>query len=155
MSQPLLDRPGRIATVCVLVAGIGLTVTGLTASLAHHQSGQAAAYVAVSVVLTAFAVLVWRRVRWATLLCLIALAGQVFAVAGTIWELTHSVAAVKATQLQAIGFNPYTGVTINLIYSATSFGVFCWIVAHRRTTQRNANDMHTRHPGPTANEAGH
>jgi hypothetical protein len=68
------------------------------------------------------------------------------AVAGTAWELTHSVAEVKATQLLAIGIDPTAAITINLVYSAAAFGVFGWIAARRWTGHGKAGGGSTR-PG--------
>ena len=137
MTQPLLDRPARAAVVFVLLAGVGLALSGLGASLVHHQTVQAIAYVAVSAALTAVAVLVWRHVRWVTIVCLVGMAGQGIAVAGTAWELTHPTATAKALQLEAIGINPTGAIIINLVYSATAFGVFCWIATRRWAGNRN------------------
>jgi hypothetical protein len=137
MTQPLLDRPTRTAVVCVLMAGAGLAISGLVASLIHDQSGQAIAYVVVTVALTAVTVFVARQVRWVTIVCLVGLAGQGIAVVGTVWELTHPTTTAKAVQLQAIGIDPTWATTVNLIYSATAFGVFCWIAARRWARMRN------------------
>jgi hypothetical protein len=131
MRQPQLDRPSRVAVACVLTGGGGLAVSGLVAALVHDQWGQATAYVAVTVTLIAGAVLVWRQVRWVTIVCLVGMAGQCVAVAGTAWELAHPGLNAKALQLIAIGINPTTATTINLAYSAAAFGVFCWIAARR------------------------
>jgi hypothetical protein len=95
MTQPLLDRPARAAVAGVLTAGVGLAVSGLGASLVHHQTGQAIAYVAVTAALTALGVLLWRHVRWVTIVCLVGLAGQGIAVAGTVWELTHPTSTAR------------------------------------------------------------
>jgi len=136
MMQPLLDSRSRVAVVCVVIAGAGLAVSGLVASLIHQQRGQAIAYGAVTVALTVVAVLVWQQVRWVTLVCLVGLAGQGIAVAGTVWELTHPATNAKALQLRAIGINPTGATTINLVYSAMAFGVFCWIAARRWSRNR-------------------
>jgi hypothetical protein len=155
MPQPLLDRAGRLVVVCLLIAGVGLSVTALVASLVHHESGQAVAYVAVSAALAAAAVLVWRKVRWVTLVCLVGLAGQALAVAGTLWELTHPVETIKAVQLRAIGIDPTTATTINLIYSTAAFGVFCWLAGrwwtnNRRTFARREHPAARETDGPLA-----
>jgi hypothetical protein len=144
VSQPLLDRPGRIAVVGVILAGIGLSLAALVASLVHQQPSQALAYVAVSVVLAAIALLVWRGVRWITVVCLIGLAGQIVAAAGILWELTHPADTTKSAQLRSIGIDPTAAEIINLIYSAAAFGVFCWWAARRRSrigTRQRVDDV--------------
>jgi hypothetical protein len=75
--------------------------------------------------------LVWRDVRWAVFVTLIALAGQSIAVAGIAIELITGVAAVKANQLRQLGFDPTTGVVINLVYSSIGLGLFCWYAERR------------------------
>jgi hypothetical protein len=47
------------------------------------------------------------------------------------WELAHPSVNAKALRLTAIGVNPTTATTINLVYSAAAFGVFYWIAARR------------------------
>jgi hypothetical protein len=135
-SAPLLDRPFRIATVALLIGGIGLAAIGLIAALAHGQTGQAVAYLLVIVMLSAAAVAVWRQVRWVTMLCLIGLGGQAVAAVATIWELTHSIAHVKVAQLHAIGINPTIAVIINAIYSAIACTVVCIFAARQRAARR-------------------
>jgi hypothetical protein len=135
MASPVLDRSARAAVACVVAAGAGLAISGLLASAVHHRSGQTIGYLVVAAALSGVAVLV-RRVRWVTIVCLIGLAGQVIAVAGTLWELTHPIASVKTVQLQAIGIDPTAATVVNLCYSATAFGVFCWIAARRWAANR-------------------
>jgi hypothetical protein len=146
MRQPLLDRPSRVAVVCVLVAGSGLAISGLVAALVHDQWRPATAYVAVTVALIAGAVLVWRQVRWVTIVCLVGMAGQCVAVAGTVWELTHPSVNAKALQLTAIGIDPTTATTINLVYSAAAFGVFGWIAARRWMASRDRESARQHQP---------
>jgi hypothetical protein len=146
MRLPLLDRPSRVAVACVLMAGAGLAVSGLVAALVNDQWGQATAYMAVTVSLIAGAVLVWRQARWVTIVCLVGMAGQCVAVAGTAWELTHPSVNAKSLQLTAIGINPITATTINLLYSAAAFGVFCWIAARRWTGGRDRGSKREHQP---------
>jgi hypothetical protein len=124
----LVDRRVTIGIPVMLMAGVGLAVAGAIGAFAHDRVGDAAVFVAVGTVIGAVALLVRRGVRWATILCLAAFAGQLGAVIGTGWELTHTVADVKAGQLRAIGFDPVTAVTINLVYSFLAFILFCWFV---------------------------
>jgi hypothetical protein len=124
---PVFHRPLKVGVVVLVLAGVVLALTGAIAAFLHQQYGNAAVFVAVAVVLAAVAVLIGRGVRWAVAVCFGALAGQLGAIVGTIWELTHGVAAVKAQQLQTLGFDPITAVAINLIYSSIGFGLFCWL----------------------------
>jgi hypothetical protein len=149
MTSVLLDRTTRIAVVCVVLAGAGLAVSGLVASIVHDQRLQAVAYLVVTAALTALAVLVWRQVRWVTIVCLVGMAGQIVAVAGTAWELAHPIASGKALQLRTIGIDPTGATTVNLVYSAIAFGVFCWIAARRWARHRNQGSA--RH-GPQTDE---
>jgi hypothetical protein len=131
----VFHRPLKISVVVLVLAGVAMAMIGAIAALSHQQSFDAAGFVAVSVVLAALAILIVRGVRWVIALCFVVLAGQLGAIVGTIWELTHGIAAVKARQLQGLGFDPTTSVVINLIYSSIGFGLFCWL-AWRWWSQR-------------------
>lgn len=131
----VLHRPLKISVVVFLLAGVAMALTGAVAAFSHQQPSNAAVFVAVAVVLAAAAVLIMRGVRWVIAVCFVGLAGQVAAIAGTIWELAHGIAAVKAHQLRGLGFDPRTSVVINLIYSSIGFGLFCWL-AGRWWSQR-------------------
>jgi hypothetical protein len=136
---PVLDGRGiRVAAVSVVLGGAGLALAGTVAALTHRQWDQAPAFVVVAIVLALTARLVWRQVRWVVLVCLVAFAGQILAIIGTVWELTHAIAPSKAAQLQAIGINPTAAVTINLIYSTAAFAVFCRYAAHRWAKRRQS-----------------
>ena len=132
--------PVKAAVTAQIAAGAMLAATAVALSVTHRLTDQVPAFAAVALVLAADAVLVWREVRWAVLINMIALAGQAAAVAGTIIELATGIAAVKAHQLRQLGVAPNVGVTINLIYSAAGFTIFCWyatrwIKARRRDQQ--------------------
>ncbi|GAA5153251.1 hypothetical protein GCM10023321_23230 [Pseudonocardia eucalypti] len=111
----------------LMVAGVALALIGATAAFSHLQESDAVAFIAVAVVLAAAAVLVAREVRWVVAVCFVVLAGQLAAIIGTIWELTHGIAEFKEKQLQALGFDPTTSVAINLAYSSIGFALFCWL----------------------------
>jgi hypothetical protein len=125
----------------MLLVGVALGLVGIAAAAAHRQYGQAAVYSIVAVMLSAVTLLVAKDVRWAVLLCVVALGGQPVAVVGCIWELTHGVDAVKADPLRAIGFDPVFAVTVNLVYSTVGFAVFCWIVSRGRTRRGPGRDV--------------
>jgi hypothetical protein len=90
------------------------------------KAGQALPYTAVAIGLTGVAVMVLRGTRWVIRVVIVVLAGQLGAIAGTTWELSHGIDARKATQLRRLGFDPTAGVVINLIYSSIGFALFCW-----------------------------
>jgi hypothetical protein len=113
-------------------AGLCLTGTGLagvTAVLASARLGaaQALVFAVVAACLAALAVAVLRAVRPALWLTAVVLAGQITAVAGTIWELAAGVDDGKAGQLRRLGFDPTLGVLINLAYSAIATSLFGWL----------------------------
>jgi hypothetical protein len=119
-------RPLRLAVTSLVLVGATLAAFASILALTHHVFAQLPAFAAVMTALTVDAVMLWRRIRWAVLVTLAALAGQAFAVVGTSVELGIGVADVKVRQLQQLGFNPTAGVIINLIYSVMGFVVFCW-----------------------------
>lgn len=123
----VFHRPLKTGVVLLMIGGVALAVTGALAAVSHSQEINAVAFVAVAVVLVAAAVLVARGVRWAVAVCFVVLAGQLAAIVGTVWELTHGVAEIKAGQLRALGFDPTISVAINLVYSSVGFGLFCWL----------------------------
>lgn len=133
-------RPLAISVAGLMFVGVALAITALVLSLMHDEAGHALAYIPVAIALTAVAILVLRGVRWMVLAILVVLAGQLAAIAGTVWELTHRIDAPKAQELQQIGFDPTAGVVINLIYSSIGFALFCWFAVRwlsaRRHTQR-------------------
>jgi hypothetical protein len=73
--------------------------------------------------------MVLRGKRWVIGLIIVVLAGQLGAIAGTIWELSRGIDARKAGRLRQLGFDPTAGVVINLIYSSIGFALFCWFAA--------------------------
>jgi hypothetical protein len=130
-------RPLVISVAGLMLAGVGLAVMALVLAAAHRETGQALAYIPVAIGLTGVAVMVLRGTRWVIRLIIVVLAGQLAAIAGTTWELSHGIDARKANQLRQLGFDPTAGVVINLIYSSMGFAVLCcfetrWLAARRR-----------------------
>lgn len=136
MPEPLVHRPLRIGVVVLLLLGVGLAATGVVAAMSHSESAQAWAFLAVGVVLAGVAGLVARGVRWVIVVCFVALAGQLVAVAGTGAELVFGVAGVRQRQLRGLGLDPTTAVTVNLVWSAAGFGLFCWLAMRWRARHR-------------------
>jgi hypothetical protein len=132
-------RPLRLAVTALILLGATLAAIAAILSLGHHARSSALAFVAVTLLLTVDAALVWGHNRWAVGLTLVGLAGQATAVAGTIAELAFGIADVKAHQLQQLGFNPEVGVTINLIYSSIGFALFGWFVVRWLAARRHKN----------------
>jgi len=129
-------RPLAISVAGLMLAGVGLAVTALVLAVAHRETGQALAYIPVAVGLIGVAVMVLRGTRWVTRVVIVVLAGQVGAIAGTIWELSHGIDARKASQLHRLGFDPTAGVVINLIYSSIAFALFCWFATRWLAARR-------------------
>jgi hypothetical protein len=130
-------RPLRLAVTGLILVGATLAAIAAILSVTHHALTQLPAFAVVTLVLSADAVLVWRKNRWAVLVTLVGLAGQAAAVAGTIVELAQGIADVKVHQLQRLGFNPTAGVIVNLIYSSMGFAVFGWFAFRWFTAHRH------------------
>ena len=107
-------RPLAISVAGLMLAGAGLAVAALVLAITHRETGQALAYPPVAIGLTGVAVMVLRGTRWVIRIIIVVLAGQLAAIAGTIWELSHGIDARKASQLRQLGFDRTTGVVINL-----------------------------------------
>jgi len=129
-------RPLAISVAGLMLAGVGVAVSALLLAVAHRETGQALAYISVAIALTAVAVMVLRGTRWMIRLIIVVLAGQLGAIAGTTWELSHGVDARKASQLRQLGFDPTAGVVINLIYSSIGFALFCWFATRWLAARR-------------------
>lgn len=125
----VFHRPLRLATVGLCLAGVGLCALAGVLAFARVGPVQGLIFTVVGMVLVAAAVAVARGYRWVLVVAVIVLGGQVGAVAGTAWELTHGVADVKARELRALGFDPRLGVAVNLVYSAVACVLFGWFVA--------------------------
>jgi hypothetical protein len=125
--QPAFHRPLKLALVVLLLIGVAMAIAAAVGALVHRQTGQLWVFVVVAVALAAVAALVARGLRWVIVLCFVALAGQIAAVAGTGIELVFGVADVKQRQLRALGFDPTIAVALNLAYSASGFLLFCWL----------------------------
>lgn len=110
------------------LCGTGLAAVSVVPGFRRLGTGQGLAFVAVAVVSAAFAVAVLRAWRWALTLGALVLGGQAFAVVGTIAELVVGIDAGKARQVRLLGFDPVVAVSINLVYSAVGFALFCWLV---------------------------
>jgi hypothetical protein len=130
-----LHPPLKLAITVLIAGGAGLAAAAAVLSATHGLATLIPVFATVTLALTVLAVLVWRELRWAVLITLIALAGQAIAVAGILIELTTGIAAVKADQLRQLGFDPTTGVIVNLIYSSIGFALFCWYVSLRLKAQ--------------------
>jgi hypothetical protein len=123
--------------LCWAAAGLvfaGTVLAGVSAVLAVSRLGvgSALAFAAVAVGTAVVGTAVLLRSRWALLLTMVAFGGQVFAVAGTVWELASGIDAGKATELRRLGFDPTFGVVVNLVYSALAVVVFCWFALRWR-----------------------
>jgi hypothetical protein len=95
----VFHRPLKISVVVLVTVGVAMAITGAIAALSHQQAVNAAVFVAIAVILAAVAILIVREVRWVIAVCFVVLAGQLGAIVGTMWELTHGIAAVKVRQL--------------------------------------------------------
>jgi hypothetical protein len=129
-------RPLAISVAGLMLAGVGLAVTALVLAVTHRQTAQALAYIPVAIGLTGVAVMVLRGTRWVIRIIIVVLAGQLAAIAGTTWELSHRIDARKAGQLRQLGFDPTAGVVLNLIYSSIGFALFCWFAARWLAARR-------------------
>ncbi len=124
----VFSAPLRWCTAVLCLAGTGLCALAAVLSFQRVGTAQAIVYIVVGIALLAAGFVVVKGYRWALWGALVVLGGQIAAVVGTAWELTHDIAAVKAVQLRQLGFTPTTGVTINLIYSGCAFLLFAWII---------------------------
>ena len=98
-------RPLAISVAGLMLPGVGLAVTALVLAVAHRETGQALAYIPIAIALTGVAVMVLRGTRWVIRVIIVGLAGQLAAIAGTTWELSHGIDARKASQLRQLGFD--------------------------------------------------
>jgi hypothetical protein len=135
-------RPLAISVAGLMLAGAGLAITALVLAATHHEIAQALAYIPVAIALIGIAVLVLHGRRWTIRVIIVVLAGQLGAIAGTTWELSHGIDARKANQLRQLGFDPTAGVVINLIYSSIGFALFCWFATRWLAARRH------RHASP-------
>jgi hypothetical protein len=135
----VFHRPLRFAAAGLTFAGTALAgISAVLASRRHLGTSQVLAFSAVAVVTAGVALAVLVAARWALWLVAIVFGGQVFAVIGTIVELVAGVDAGKAADLQALGFDPTLGVSINLAYSAIAVGLCGWLVARYRRQRATA-----------------
>lgn len=151
MADVPFHRPLAISVAGLMLAGVGLAVTALVLAVAHRETGQALAYVPVAIGLTGVAVMVLRGTRWLIRVIIVVLAGQIVAIAGTAWELSHGIDAGKAGQLRRLGFDPTAGVVINLIYSSVGFALFCWFAARWLAARRRYTGQRTHSVGGLRN----
>jgi hypothetical protein len=123
----VFHRPLRRCAAALCLAGAALA--GFSAVLAALRlgPGQSAAFAVVAVVSTLVAAGVLLAARWALWTWLVVAGGQVVAVVGTALELAYGVDAAKARQIRKLGFDPNTGVAINLIYSSLALALFAWL----------------------------
>ena len=118
------------------LAGTGMCALAAVLSFQRVGAAQAVVYIVVGIVLLAAGFVVVKGYRWALWGAVVVLGGQIAAVVGTAWELTHDIAEVKAAQLRQLGFTPTTGVIVNLIYSGCAFFLFAWIVVRWYRSRR-------------------
>lgn len=122
----VVHRPLRRCLTGLAIAGAGLAAAAATLTFIDCNVRDGTVYLVAAAGLTLVGVGLARSVRWIVALTLIACAGQLAAVIGTVLELIYGVAPFKATQLRTLGFDPNVGVGINLVYSTVAFGLFCW-----------------------------
>ena len=125
----MFDRRLRWCAATLCLCGTGLAAVSVVPAFRRLGTGPGLVFVVVAVAFVAFAMAVLRAWRWALALCAAALGGQALAVIGTVAELVAGVDAAKARQVRLIGFDPVVAVSINLVYSAVGFGLFCWLLA--------------------------
>ena len=127
--REVFDRRLRWCAAMLCLCGTGLAAVSVVPAFRRLGTGQGLAFVAVAVLSAALAVAVLRARRWALALSAVGLGGQALAVVGTIAELVAGIDAGKARQVRLLGFDPVTAVTVNLVYSAVGFALFCWLAA--------------------------
>jgi pimeloyl-ACP methyl ester carboxylesterase len=120
-------QPLRAATAALTLTGSALAAGTAGPAFARLGHGQGLAFGAVAVVAFILAVQVWRGARWALGLAALGLAGQLSAVAGTLWELSTGIASSKASDLGQLGVSPTVGLLVNLAYSTTAVMLFLWL----------------------------
>ena len=125
MTLDAIFRP-RIRTAVVILTTAGAILAGGTAVDAALRLGAlpALAFIGPAVGLTILSAATWRGVRWARMLSLVALGGQLAGIVGTAWELTHGVDPGKASELLRLGVDPYVGLWVNMAYSSAAFVIF-------------------------------
>jgi hypothetical protein len=137
----LLDafhRPLRVATALLALAGSCLGIVAVIAAMTHADTAQAGVFAIVTVVLAFSAAMLLRGNKWTILIAVVGLGGQWAAVAARTWELIRGIDPIKTRQLQHLGFDPTTGVIINLVYSSIPTILFCWFAARYLTMRRIA-----------------
>jgi hypothetical protein len=125
----VFHRPLRRYAAAVCLAGAALAAFSAVVAAVRLGPGESAAFAAVAVVSTVLAAGVLMAARWALWTWLVVAGGQVTAVVGTALELAYGVDAAKARQIRKLGFDPDTGVVINLVYSGLALASFGWLAA--------------------------
>jgi hypothetical protein len=125
----VFHRRLRRCVAALSMAGAGLAGVSAVLALARLGTGQALAFTAVALASTVLAIAVLRAAAWALWISIVALGGQLAAVAGIVWELAAGIDAGKAGMLRRLGFDPTLGVLINLVYSTVASLLFGWLVA--------------------------
>ena len=120
-------QPLRAATAALTLTGSALAAGTAGPAFTRLGPGQGLAFGAVAMVTVVLAVQVWRGARWALGLAALGLAGQLAAVAGTLWELSTGIASSKARDLSQLGVSPTMGLLVNLAYSTTAVLLFLWL----------------------------
>lgn len=126
-SAPAFHRPLRIATAGLILAGVLLAAGTAGPAFTRLGAVQALAFLSVAVGGSGLAIAVLRGVRWVLASVAVALAGQVAAIVGTIWELTTGIAPSKAGMIRQLGIPPVAGLLVNLAYSGAAVILFCWL----------------------------
>ena len=111
----VFSAPLRWCTAVLCLAGTGLCALAAVLSFQRVGTAQAIVYIVVGIALLAAGFVVVKGYRWALWGALVVLGGDIAAVVGTAWELTHDIAEFKVAQLRQPGSRPPAGVTINLI----------------------------------------
>ena len=137
MTVDAIFRPQIRIAVVTLTAG-GVILAGGTAVDAAFRLGalSAMALMGLAVALTILSIAIWKGARLARMASLVATGGQLVAILGLVWELSHGIDPGKANELLQLGVDPYLGLWANVAYSSAAVAIFLWaivpLVIHRR-----------------------
>jgi hypothetical protein len=122
----------RRATVRLWWVGAALAAATAGLSVAQREAGFALVYASVAVALAAMATRTRRGERWAEVVSLVGLGGQIPGAIGAAWALVaDDEGSAKARHLRHLGVNYRAAVAANLAYSLAAAAVFVWAVAGR------------------------
>ncbi len=150
MLLDVFHRPSRWCAAGLCFAGTGLAGWSAIVAGPRLGTGPALAFATVALACTAVGVAVLRAASWvvqrrrvgarigyaALWTVAVVFAGQVFAVAGTAWELSTGVDAGKAGELRRLGVDPTAGVLVNLVWSALACTLAGWLAVRWVNRQR-------------------